>query len=70
MDAGLRNDVIGTKIFFRELLQGMKGSEMFCLDEDLIADLKSGARDQCLLVETWYHFEHWRWSNRVAGEVH
>ena len=33
--ASLSDDVIGTKVFFRELLQGMSGSEMFSFDKDL-----------------------------------
>ena len=38
--ASLRNYVVGTKILFRELLQGMSGLEMFSFDENLIADFE------------------------------
>ena len=34
--ASLSNDVIGTKVFLRELRQGVSGSEMFSFDEDQI----------------------------------
>ena len=40
MGASLCDDVIGTKIFFRELLQRMSGVEMFGFDEYLIANLE------------------------------
>ena len=38
--AGLSDDVVGTKIFFREFLQRMSGLEMFSLDEYLIANFE------------------------------
>ena len=38
--AGLCNDVVGTKIFFRELLQRMSSVEMFGFEEYLITDFK------------------------------
>ena len=38
--AGLRNDVIGTKMLFRELLQRMSGLEMLGFDEYLIANFE------------------------------
>ena len=38
--AGLSDDVIGTKIFFRELFGGTSGSKMFSFDEDIIANLE------------------------------
>ena len=40
MGAGLCNDVVGTEIFFRELLRRMSGAEMFSFDKYLIADLE------------------------------
>ena len=40
MGAGLSDDVIGIKIFFRKLLPGKNGSEMFSFDQDLIADFE------------------------------
>ena len=40
MGAGLCNDVVGTEIFFRELLRRTSGAEMFGFDEYLIADLE------------------------------
>ena len=40
MGAGLCDDVVGTKIFFRELLQRMSGAEMFGFNEYLIADFE------------------------------
>ena len=40
MGAGLCNDVIGTKILFRELLRRTSGEEMFSFDEYLIADFE------------------------------
>ena len=40
MGASLSDDVIGTKILFRELLQETSGSEMFGFDKYLISDLK------------------------------
>ena len=36
--ASLSDDVIGTKIFFREFVQGTSGLEMFSFDEDFIAN--------------------------------
>ena len=38
--ASLCNDVIGTKILFRELLQRTSGVEMFGFDEYLITDFE------------------------------
>ena len=38
MGAGLCDDVIGTRILFRELLRRTSGVEMFSFDEYLIAD--------------------------------
>ena len=40
MGAGLCNDVVGTKILFRELLQRMSGAVMFSFDKYLIADFE------------------------------
>ena len=40
MGAGLCNDVIETKILFRELLQGTSGVEMFGFDKYLIANFE------------------------------
>ena len=40
MGAGLCDDVVGTKILFRELLRRMSGAEMFGFDEYLIADFE------------------------------
>ena len=40
MGAGLSDDVIGTKVLFRELLQRTSGAEMFSFDEYLIANLE------------------------------
>ena len=40
MGASLCNDVVGTEILFRELLQRMSGAEMFGFDEYLIADFE------------------------------
>ena len=38
--AGLCDDVVGTKILFRELLRRTSGAEMFGFDEYLIADVE------------------------------
>ena len=40
MGAGLCDDVIGTKILFRELLRRMSGAEMFSFDKYLIANFE------------------------------
>ena len=40
MGAGLCDDVVGTEIFFRELLRRTSGVELFSFDEYLIADLE------------------------------
>ena len=38
--ASLSDDVIGTKILFRKLLQGMSGLEMFSFEKYLITDFE------------------------------
>ena len=38
--AGLCDDVVGTKILFRELLRRLSGAKMFGFDEHLIANLE------------------------------
>ena len=40
MGAGLCDDVVGTKILFRELLRRTSGAEMFGFDKYLIADFE------------------------------
>ena len=40
VDVSLNDDVIGTKILFRELLRRTSGVEMFSFDEYLITDLE------------------------------
>ena len=40
MGASLCDDVVGTKILFRELLRRTSGAEMFGFDEYLIADFE------------------------------
>ena len=40
MGASLSNDVVGTKILFRELLLRMSGLEVFGFDKYLIANLE------------------------------
>ena len=44
MGAGLCNDVVGTKILFRELLRRTSGVKMFSFDEYLIADVEIWCR--------------------------
>ena len=44
MGAGLCDDVVGTKILFRELLRRTSGVEMFGFDKYLIADLEIWCR--------------------------
>ena len=44
MGAGLCDDVVGTKILFRELLRRTGGAEMFGFDEYLIADFEIQCR--------------------------
>ena len=44
MGASLCDDVVGTKILFRELLQRMSGVEMFSFDKYLIADFELWCR--------------------------
>ena len=42
--ASLSNDVVGTEILFRELLQRMSGVEMFSFDKYLIANFEIQCR--------------------------
>ena len=69
MGASLCDDVVGTKIFFRELLRRISGAEMFGLDEYLIADLEVQCQ-RSVFIGSGIVFGCWRSSIGVAGEAH
>ena len=54
--AGLCDDVIGANIFSESFFKGQVVWKCLALTNTLSLILKSGAGDQCLSAETWYHF--------------
>ena len=71
MGASLSDDVVGTKIVFRELLQRTSGSEVFGFDKYLITDLEIWCWRLVFVSDDLVLFlSVGRWLNGVASEVH
>ena len=56
VSARLGDDVIGTKIHFRDFFEGQVVWKCLVLMKTLLLIFESGARDQCLSAVTWHHF--------------
>ena len=52
--ASLSNDVVGTEILFRELLQRMSGAEVFGFDEYLITNLEIQCQRSVFISSDFY----------------